>query len=78
MGSVVQPEEVDPLVAGLVGGIDVGGGPTNEQLAVLRSLVSQLWKRSDIEMTKVTPLGPRAMWPPRSSAPTPDFASARF
>jgi hypothetical protein len=59
MGSLVEPEEVDPLVAGLVGGIDVGGGPTNEQLVVLRSLVSELWKRSDVELTNVTPLGPR-------------------
>jgi hypothetical protein len=35
MGASFQAEEIEPLVAGLVGGIDADGGPTNEQVVVL-------------------------------------------
>jgi hypothetical protein len=56
----VQADEVEPLVAGLLGGIDVGSGPTPEQLTVLGSLVADLWQRSDVGLDGVTPLGPGA------------------
>ncbi len=58
MSVSVEAEEVEPLVAGLVGGIDVDGGPSDEQVAVLGSIVSDLWRRSDLGLSKVAPLGP--------------------
>lgn len=59
MSFAIWPEEVEPLVGGLMGGIDVDGGPTDEQLKVLRSLLSNLWKRSDLGLNEIAPLGPR-------------------
>ncbi len=59
MAVVVGAEEVEPLVAGLVGGIDVAGGPTDEQLVVLGSITADLWKRPDLKPGEVAPLGPR-------------------
>jgi hypothetical protein len=56
----VQPDEVEPLVAGLLGGIDVGDGPTPEQLTVLGSLVADLWRRSDVGLGGITALSPAA------------------
>jgi hypothetical protein len=53
----VTEAEVEPVLAGLIGGIDVAGGPTDEQLAVLRSIATNLWKRDDA-LDDVTPLGP--------------------
>jgi ubiquinone biosynthesis protein Coq4 len=54
----IEAQEVQPLVAGLLGGIDVDGGPTDEQLTVLGSIVSDLWQRSDLDLGDVAPLGP--------------------
>jgi hypothetical protein len=58
MGASFRVDEIEPLVAGLVGGIDVDGGPTGEQEIVLGSIVSNLWKRSDLKLSEVTPLSP--------------------
>lgn len=58
MPVVVTPEFVGPFVAGLMGGIDVDGGPTAEQLQVLRAVTSHLWKRPDLDLEALTPLGP--------------------
>jgi hypothetical protein len=58
MGASFQADEIEPLVAGLVGGIDVDGGPTSEQAVVLGSIVADLWKRSDLSLDEVVPLGP--------------------
>ncbi|HWF21778.1 MAG TPA: hypothetical protein VG226_06515 [Acidimicrobiales bacterium] len=58
MGASFQADEIEHLVAGLVGGIDVDGGPTNEQGVVLASIVSDLWKRPDLRLDEVAPLGP--------------------
>jgi hypothetical protein len=57
-GSLV-PEEVEPIVGGLMGGISADDGPTDEQLAVLGSIVSHLWRRSDLDLNSISPLGPR-------------------
>jgi hypothetical protein len=46
------------LVAGLLGAIDVDGGPTDEQLAVLRAFAVHLWKRPDLGLEALTPLQP--------------------
>jgi hypothetical protein len=43
----VAAEEVEPVVRGLLGVIDVDGGPTDEQLEVLWSITDHLWKRAD-------------------------------
>lgn len=45
------------FVAGLLGAIDVDGGPTEEQLAVLRALVTHLWRRPDLDLAASAPLG---------------------
>jgi hypothetical protein len=51
------PDQADVFVAGLLGAIDIAGGPTDEQLAVLRALATHLWKRPDLT-DAVTPLPP--------------------
>jgi ubiquinone biosynthesis protein Coq4 len=61
MGVSVAAEDVEPLVAGLLGGVDVDGGPTDEQLTVLGTLVSELWGRPEIDLTSLDPLGPQDM-----------------
>jgi hypothetical protein len=58
MGASFQADEIEPLVAGLVGGIDVDGGPTSEQAVVLGSIVADLWKRPDLSPDEVVPFGP--------------------
>jgi ubiquinone biosynthesis protein Coq4 len=58
VSALVEAEEIEPLVAGLVGGIDVEGGPTVEQLAVLDSIVKHLWERTDLALIDVSPLNP--------------------
>ena len=58
MSVSIQSEEIESLVAALVGGIDIDGGPTDEQLAVLGSIVSDLWQRPDLGLDDVSPLNP--------------------
>ena len=58
MGASFRADEIEPLVAGLVGGIDVDGGPTSEQAVVLGSIVADLWKRPDLSLDQVVPFGP--------------------
>lgn len=53
----LAPELVEPVVRGLLGGVDVDGGPTTEQLAVLDALVRHLWHRDDL-VGRVGPAGP--------------------
>jgi hypothetical protein len=52
------PSDAEVFVAGLLGAIDVDGGGTDEQLAVLQAFVTHLWKRPDIDLAAVTPLLP--------------------
>ena len=51
-----SPGDADVFVPGLLGAIDVDGGPTDEQLAVLRAFVTHLWRRPDLAVDTVTPL----------------------
>ena len=44
----VAPDEVEDVVRGLLGSTDVDGGATDEQLEVLWSVTSHLWKRPDL------------------------------
>src|SRR3954452_22510918 len=58
MPLLVRPEMVEPVTRGLLGAIDVDDGPTGEQLAVLRAVVTHLWERPDLDLAALTPLGP--------------------
>ena len=40
----LDPVLVDSVTGGLLCGIDVDGGPTTEQLLVLKAIVSHLWE----------------------------------
>ena len=61
MPYLVPPELVEPVTRGLLGAIDVEGGPTDEQLAILWSVVDHLWKRGDLREAGLGPLGPAEM-----------------
>ncbi|MGV0993084.1 MAG: hypothetical protein ACOYBX_15945 [Mycobacterium sp.] len=54
--ALLLDNEVEPVIAGLIGGIATSAGPTTEQLRVLDSLVRHLWKRVDVDVNNVTPL----------------------
>jgi hypothetical protein len=47
------------FAGGLLAAIDVGGGPSDEQLCVLRALVAHVWHDSDVDLRAVSPLSPR-------------------
>src|SRR4051794_11989044 len=55
MSRIIDDELVEPVVQTLLGVIDVEGGPTSEQLAVLRALVHGLWERPDLDLDSMTP-----------------------
>ena len=54
----LAPALVVPFVAGLVGACDVDGGPSDEQLDVLRAIVVHVWERPDLDLRSVDPLTP--------------------
>ena len=58
MGFRVAAEDVDAMVAGLCGVVDVDGGPTDEQAAVLRAVVIHLLGRPDPDLGAVVALSP--------------------
>lgn len=58
MSLALAPELVEPFAAGLLGVCDVDGGPTEEQLVVLQAIVSQVWRRPDLDLRAQTPLDP--------------------
>lgn len=58
MTTFAQPQSVEPVLRGLLGGIDVSDGPTEEQVSVLRSLATHLFQRPDLDPESLTPLGP--------------------
>ena len=57
---ILAPADVETVARTLVGATNVDGGPTDEQLAVLRALLVHLWDRNDLEPTSLTPLEPAA------------------
>jgi len=73
MQFTLPPELVEPVVRGLLGGIDVDDGPSDEQLLVLDALVRHLWQRDDL-VGHVAPLGPAEV----ASAVTDPVARRRF
>lgn len=61
MSLALPPELVEPFIAGLLGVCDVDGGPTEEQLVVLRAIASQVWKRPDLDLRSQSTLEPAAL-----------------
>jgi len=53
---LVDPEQVESVVGGLLGAVDVDGGATEEQMSILRALTTHVWARPDLELAAVTPL----------------------
>ncbi|MEX2100279.1 MAG: Coq4 family protein [Acidimicrobiia bacterium] len=60
MTLMIDPGMVEPVTRALLGAIDVDGGATDEQLAVLRAVVTHLWARDDLDLSTLTPLDPDA------------------
>ena len=60
MTLLVSADLVEPVTSALLGAIDVNGGATDEQLAVLRAVVTHLWERPDLDLSTLAPLGPNA------------------
>src|SRR4051794_13083040 len=58
MPKLVGAGSVETVVRGLVGAIDVDGGPTGEQLRVLQAITTHLFERDDLDAAAVVPLGP--------------------
>jgi len=54
---------VEPFVGGLLGGIDVSDGPTQEQLKVLKALVREVWNRPDIDLMNLRRLSADQLLP---------------
>ena len=51
-------DRVEPVVAALLGAIDVDGGPTPEQLGVLGAITAHLWERPELELSSLVSLSP--------------------
>jgi hypothetical protein len=60
MALLVDDGLVEPVTGALLGAIDVDGGATEEQLAVLDAIVTHLWERADLDLAGLEPLGPDA------------------
>lgn len=58
MPRLVPADLVEPVLSGLVGAVDVDGGPTDEQLAVLAAVTTHLWERPDLDPATVARLAP--------------------
>ena len=50
MPFTTDPADVETIVSGLLGGIDVSGGPTAEQLNVLSAITRRVWRRDDLDL----------------------------
>jgi len=55
---LVDADQVEPVVGGVLGAVDVDGGATDEQLSILRALTTHVWARPDLDLAAVTPLTP--------------------
>jgi hypothetical protein len=58
MARVVHDQAVEPVVRVLLGAMDVDGGPTAEQRAVLDALASGLWSDHHLDVSALAPLEP--------------------
>ena len=59
MVTSVRKESVEAVVRGLVGAVNVDGGPTDRQLSVLGSITAHLWNRPDLDPAKLSGLNPQ-------------------
>jgi hypothetical protein len=57
---VINDAMVETVARVLVGVIDVDGGPTDEQRAVLDAVVAGYWGRPDLDLSSLAPLEPSA------------------
>ena len=55
---VIDDSMVEPVTRVLLGAIDVDGGATDEQLAVLDAVVAGYWGRPDLELAALAPFDP--------------------
>jgi hypothetical protein len=55
---MIEDALVEPLARLLLGVADVDGGPTDEQLGVLRAVIAGCGGRTDIEVSSLAPLAP--------------------
>jgi len=74
MSFAIAPDLVEPVARGLMAGIDVGDGPTQEQLQVLEVIVSRVWGRDDLDLGSIGGLGPDQF----ARAVTDEVARRRF
>lgn len=70
----IDPADAEVVAAGLVGGANVEGGPTNEQWQVIGSITTSLLGRWDLDPGALEPLGPAAV----AGALTNPLARRRF
>jgi hypothetical protein len=68
------PGDADVFLGGLLGAVDVEGGPTDEQLAVLLAFATHLWGRPHLDLGGLTALDPAAL----AAALPGDAARLRF
>ena len=55
---LVNADQVEQVVGGLLGAVEVDGGATEEQVSILRALTTHVWARPDLDLAEVTPLSP--------------------
>ena len=58
MTRLIDNAHVDIISRGLLGAVDVDGGPTDEQRRILQAIVAGYWERPDIDLTSANPAGP--------------------
>ena len=58
MPRLIVPEDVDTVIGGLLGVVDVDGGPSDEQVAVLSAIVVHLFETRRPRPHAPRPLGP--------------------
>lgn len=61
MSLLIPAHLVEPMVGGLLGGIDVDTGPTTEQLRVLSAIATHVWERPDLELARAPRIGPEQL-----------------
>jgi hypothetical protein len=58
VAKIIEDALIEPVARLLVGAADVDGGPTDEQLGVLRAIVAGCGGRTDIDVAALAPLAP--------------------
>jgi len=58
MARVIDDSMVEPVARALLGAVDVDGGATDEQRAVIAGIVGGYWERPDLALDSLDPLDP--------------------